>query len=61
MAEQGREFFVRATARLADETGVEVPAFEPLLRAEAQSLLDRPVLDQLMPVCLTLLPPEPQD
>lgn len=60
LAEQGREFFVRATARLADETGVEPPALAPVLRAEAESLLDRPLLQQVMPVCLTLLPPAPQ-
>ncbi len=60
LAEQGREFFVRATARLADETGVEPPALAPVLRAEAESLLDRPLLQQVMPVCLTLLPPVPQ-
>lgn len=59
LAERGQEFFVRGTARLADETGVEVPAFAPLLRAEAVSLLDRPLLLQVLPVCLTLLPPEP--
>lgn len=60
LAQQGREFFVRATAQLADETGVEPPALAPVLRAEAESLLDRPLLQQVMPVCLTLLPPAPQ-
>lgn len=60
LAEQGREFFVRATVRLADETGVEPPALAPVLQAEAESLLDRPLLQQVMPVCLTLLPPVPQ-
>lgn len=58
LAERGSEFFAVATARLADETGVEVPAFEPLLRAEAEALLAGGALQQIMPVCLTLLPPE---
>ena len=61
LAQQGREFFVRATAQLADETGVEPSALAPMLRVEADSLLDRPVLQQVMPVCLSLLPPAPQD
>ena len=60
LAERGREFFVIATAQLADETGVDVPAFEPLLRAEAEALLAAGQLQQIMPVCLTLLPPEEQ-
>jgi hypothetical protein len=60
LAERGREFFVVATAQLADETGVDVPMFEPLLRAEAEGLLASGELQQIMPVCLTLLPPEQQ-
>ncbi|MEO5707731.1 MAG: hypothetical protein ABIT10_06810 [Alteraurantiacibacter sp.] len=59
LATRGREFFVRGTAQLSDETGADVSAFAPLLRAEAENLLDRPLLLQVMPVCLTLLPPEP--
>ena len=57
LAESGREFFVRATARLIDETGSGPEALEPLLRAEAEALLDRQVLQAVMPVCLALLPP----
>lgn len=60
LAERGREFFVVATAQLADETGLDVPAFEPLLRAEAEALVAAGELQQIMPVCLTLLPPEEQ-
>lgn len=60
LADRGQEFFVRGTARLSDETGLGVPAFAPLLRAEAESLLDRQLLLQVLPVCLTLLPLEPQ-
>ena len=60
LAERGREFFVVATAQLADETGLDVPAFEPLLRAEAEALVAAGELQQIMPVCLTLLPPEDQ-
>jgi hypothetical protein len=60
LAERGRDFFMVATARLSDETGVDVPAFEPLLRAEAESLVANGELQQIMPVCLTLLPPAEQ-
>jgi hypothetical protein len=60
LAERGRDFFMVATAQLADETGLDVPAFEPLLRAEAEGLVASGELQQVMPVCLTLLPPEEQ-
>lgn len=60
LAERGRDFFMVATAQLADETGFDVPAFEPLLRAEAEALVAGDLLAQVMPVCLTLLPPEQQ-
>lgn len=60
LGERGREFFVRAVARVADETGAEPDDLVPLLRAEAEQLLDRQVLQAVMPPCLSLLPPEPQ-
>lgn len=60
LADSGREFFVLATAQLADETGADVPAFEPLLRAEAEALVAGGLLQQVMPVCVSLLPTEPQ-
>lgn len=60
LAERGSEFFAVATAQLSDETGVDVPLFEPLLRAEAEALVASGELQQIMPVCLTLLPPEEQ-
>lgn len=60
LAERGSEFFAVATAQLADETGMDVPAFAPLLRAEAEALVASGELQQIMPVCLTLLPPEDQ-
>ena len=59
LAERGSDFFAVSTARLADETGFDVPAFEPLLRAEAEGLLEGGALQQIMPVCMTLLPPAP--
>lgn len=54
---RGREFFVRAVAKVADETGAEPPALVPLLQQQAQQLLDRQVLEGVMPPCLSLLTP----
>ncbi len=54
----GRDFFVEASASLLDETQMSEDALEQLLRAEAQALLDRELLQAVMPVCLSLLPPE---
>lgn len=59
--ERGREFFVRAVARVADETGAQPQDLVPLLRAQAEQLLDPELLQGVMPACLSLLPPEPQD
>jgi hypothetical protein len=54
----GRDFFVEASASLLDETQMSEDALEQLLRAEAQQLLDTELLQAVMPVCLSLLPPE---
>jgi hypothetical protein len=53
---RGREFFVRAVAQVADETGAEPSQLVPLLQAQAEQLLDRQVLQGVMPACLSLLP-----
>lgn len=58
LAEQGREFFVQATARLIDELQISENVLAEVIYAEAGKL-GQPNLDQVMPVCLTLLPPEP--
>ena len=51
----GREFFVRAGARLMDETGMDREQLSALLSAEAQQLWDDDTLDEVMPACLALL------
>ena len=58
MEERGREFFVRASARIMDETGMTIEQLTTVLEAEAQDLWDNQQLDQMMPVCLPLLPAE---
>lgn len=58
LAERGRDFFVRASARVMDEAGLSREALAQVMQAEAQDLWDNDTLDQVMPVCLSLLPPE---
>lgn len=58
MSQRGREFFVRASARVMDEAGLDRAQIAAALSAEAQDLWDKGTLYQVMPVCLTLLPEE---
>ncbi|WAT17447.1 hypothetical protein OZN62_11015 [Aurantiacibacter sp. MUD11] len=58
VTESGREFFVRASAQVMDEAGLDRTQIEALLNAEAQALWDEGSIDQVMPVCLPMLPPE---
>lgn len=55
---RGREYFVRASARVMDEAGLDRTAVALALEAEAHDLVANGTLAQVMPVCLTLLPPE---
>ena len=52
----GREFFVRSSAQLMDETGLSREELAVLLSQAAQDIRSGGTLDQLMPVCLPLLP-----
>lgn len=58
MAERGREFFVRASAKVMDEAGLSREEISAALSAEAQDLWDEGTIDQVMPVCMGLLPAE---
>ena len=58
LAERGREFFVRASAQVMDEAGLNREQIAAALSAEAQDLRDSGSLDAVMPVCLGLLPAE---
>lgn len=53
--QRGREFFVRTSARVMDDTGMDRAAVAAALRTEAQSLSDKDEVDQIMPACLLLL------
>ena len=55
MGERGREYFVRASAQLMDETGATRDQVSLLLSREAQSLIDTDKVDQIMPACLVML------
>jgi len=58
VTERGREFFVRASAQVMDEAGLDRDQITAALTAEAQDLANSGSLDQVMPVCLGLLPEE---
>jgi len=56
MRERGEEFFIRASAQVMDEAGLDRAQIEAALTAEAQDLRDSNTLDDVMPACLALLP-----
>lgn len=55
LKERGSEYFVRASARVMDEAGLDRDAVSEALRAEAESLLVGDTLAAIMPVCLSAL------
>lgn len=58
LAEQGREFFVQASAQVMAEAGLDRAQIEAALTAEARDMVENGTLEQVMPVCLGLLPEE---
>lgn len=55
LATRGREFFVRFSAQLMDDTGMTRDAVAGLLAAEAQALGVGGDVRQVMPACILLL------
>jgi hypothetical protein len=55
LGERGREFFVRSSAQLMDETGMGREQVAGLLAAEVESLRDPEALEGVMSPCLLLL------
>lgn len=53
--QRGREFFVRSSARVMDDTGMDRAAVAAALQAEAKDLWDKVAIGQIMPSCLLLL------
>lgn len=52
---RGREFFVRSSARIMDQTGMTRNEVAAALQAEAQKLWDAGAIEQVMPSCMILL------
>jgi hypothetical protein len=52
---RGREFFVRVSAQLMDDTGMTREQVGAALAAQAQQLQDRAALSAAMPPCVLLL------
>ncbi len=55
MGTRGREFFVRASARLIDEASLDRAALTAVMVQEAQGLGDGDALTTAMPPCLSAL------
>ena len=55
LGERGREFFVRASARVMDQSELDRPAIAAQLRRQAESIVAEGTLDEIMPPCLLLL------
>lgn len=55
LGQRGREFFVRASARLMDEAGLDRESIAAALTNEALELTGGDALEQVMPACLTAL------
>ena len=55
LKERGGEFFVRASARVMEEAGLDRAAVSAALEGEARTLLEGGTLAAVMPVCLSLL------
>ena len=55
LGERGREFFVRAGARLMDELTLDREGIQALVSAEAQRLWEEDAIPDVMPACLLLL------
>lgn len=55
MAERGQEFFVRTTARLMDDLGVDRDTIMALVKRESAALGTPDRVGEVMPGCLTML------
>jgi hypothetical protein len=55
LAERGQEFFVRSSAQVMDEVGLDFEQIAAVHELEAQELRDNQQIDEIMPICLQLL------
>lgn len=52
---RGREFFVRAMAQLMDSGGRDRAGITTLVSGEAEAMVAKGEIDQVMPACLSML------
>jgi hypothetical protein len=52
---RGREFFVRTMAQLMDRSGLDRAGIAALASSEAEAMVAKGEVDQVMPVCLAML------
>ena len=55
LKERGREFFVRASAKVMDEARLDRAALAEAMRREAEAVVDEDALGRIMPPCLDAL------
>jgi hypothetical protein len=55
LKQRGGEYFVRASAKVMDEAGLDRPAITAALHAEALALVQGETLAAIMPACLSAL------
>jgi hypothetical protein len=55
LGERGQEFFVRSSAQVMDDAGLEPEQMAAVHEREAIELRDSGQIDEIMPVCLQLL------
>lgn len=55
LKERGREFFVRASAKVMDEAKLDRAALAGAMRREAEAVVDEDALERILPPCLDAL------
>lgn len=55
LGERGREFFVRSSAQVMDQSELDRAAITARLRSQAENIVAEGTLDQIMPPCLLML------
>lgn len=55
LGERGREFFVRASAKVMDEAKLDRAALAEAMRREAEAVVHEDALERILPPCLDAL------
>jgi hypothetical protein len=59
MAKQGREYFVRLSAQLMDDAGLDAAGITAAAQAEARAVERQRGVDGMMPFCLKVMEAQP--